>query len=120
MNKQSLINLKYLYLGWYLYPVFSLVLSFVLVINYTLMINIPMFEKINIYTEFTTLTPFFILLLGFSFQFHFIHLLWNKKKEQSKICSTCNRPAKYFRKNEFHCTNPTCTVDLILKEDKID
>lgn len=117
MNKQSLINFKYLYLGWYLYPLFSLVLSFIIVIHYGMMVDNSTFEN-NTIPYLLWLTPFFIFMLGFCFQFHLIHLLYNKKKQQTSICSNCNHPAKYFDINKFSCTNPNCKIDGIIKENE--
>ena len=100
-----------------MYPLFSLVLSFILVIHYGMMVDNSAFEN-NTIPYILVLTSFFIFLLGICFQFHLIHLLYNKKKEQTSICSSCNHPAKYFRDNKFSCTNPNCKIDDIIKENK--
>lgn len=107
--KQKLINFKYLYISWWLYPAIQLVLSMIIGIGYIIFFN-PDF--------LATLVISGILMMAFCSHYHMTIIIWNKISKTKNICSICNKPAKFLRKNEFQCLNPDCGIDLILEEEE--
>ena len=107
--KQKLVNFKYLYISWWLVPAIQLTLSFVIGFGYIY------YFKPDLGSHGVIL---FLIMLGLCSHLHMGHIIWNTVSKTKNICSLCNKPTKFLRKNEFQCLNPDCSTDLILKEEK--